>query len=84
MFRYYRIPFKAAVTALDSEERRLDEMTERNRNSQLGHGIPSLGQAAAVIWILERKISDQESIQRELRDKLQDILSSLGPRISER
>ena len=69
----------AAEAALASEEARLDELAARNSRLALPDGRPSLGQAAANIRLWDRRIRDLETVERELDDELNGVLTSLGP-----
>ena len=73
---------EAAGTALDQEDARLDELAVRSSGSPLSDGRPSLGQVAAQTRLLDRMIRDMRVEEGELRKKMEDVLSDLGPDIA--
>ena len=73
----------AAEVALAREETRLDELAERSSGRPLPDGRPSLGQVAANIRLLNRRIRKLGARERELREELRSVLTALDSDISE-
>ena len=65
-----------AEAALDREEAQLDELAVQNSGRTLADGRPSLGQAAANIRLLDRRIRELDAGNRELREELKALLAS--------
>ena len=72
----------AADAALDREEARLDELAERSSGRPLRDGRPSLGQVAANIRLLNRRIRKLGARERELREELRSVLTALDSDIA--
>ena len=73
---------EAAESALDQEDARLDELAVRSSGRPLPDGRPSLGQVAANIRLLNRRILELRAEERELREKMNDALKGLDPDIA--
>ena len=73
---------REAAAALDREEARLDELAAQNAGRTLADGRPSLGQAAAYVRLLNRRIRELDARNGELREELNVLLASLGSDIA--
>ena len=69
----------AAEAALAQEEKQLEELAARSSGRPLADGRPSLGQVAANIRLLNRRIEELEAEDRDLRQELKDLLTTRGP-----
>ena len=72
-----------ADASLTVEDAHLDGLAARNNGHAMADGSPSLGQAAANIRLLDRRIREMEADKRRLRERLDSILVALGPDIAQ-